>query len=261
MLAVAISALVVFCTNPRWAPALVVSLAAIVWFIWHIRRVRHPFVEPELFRNALYRTGVVIGFLLFGAVFGIVFVIPLMLSALQGMTTDDIGLVMFPGAFSAVIFGTVAGNLVARRGSHFVVHIGLVFICFALLILAGLTDKWVWYTSAALVLMYVGMSFVQTAMAESITQTLPVHQIGVGMGFYGLAAFISGAVGTAGVSSMLGSGIFDFRLLPFVSRPEAHLYSNLLLVFAAIVAFSGALYAVTFGRRRQPESAPAHSNG
>lgn len=251
LLGVSISTLVIFCTNPFW-PYLLVSLLTGIWFVLHIRRVPHPFVEPKLFKGGLYRTGVIIGFLLFGAVMGIVFVIPLMLHALHGLTTDDIGLVMFPGAFSAVIFGTISGNITAKKGSYFAFSIGFGLISAALLLLAGLTDKSVWLTSAVLVMMYIGFSFVQTSMAETITQSLPVEQIGVGMGFYGLAAFISGAVGTAGVASLLGSSPLAVHLLPFISRPEAHQYSNLMLIFAAIVAASGLLYLSTYGKMRRP---------
>jgi DHA2 family metal-tetracycline-proton antiporter-like MFS transporter len=250
LLAVAISTLVIFCTNPYW-PYLLVSLLAAVWFILHVRRVQHPFVDPQLFKGGRYRTGVIIGFLMFGSVMGIVFVIPLMLNAMHGLTTDDIGLVMFPGAFSAVIFGTISGNITAKKGSFFSFSIGFVLISTALLVLAGITDKSVWLTSAVLVLMYIGFSFVQTSMAETITQSLPIEQIGVGMGFYGLAAFISGAVGTAGVASLLDSSLLGIPLLPFISRPEAHMYTNLLLIFAAIVAASGLMYVNRFGRKRQ----------
>jgi len=250
LLGVAISALVIFCTNPFW-PYLLVCVLATIWFVLHVRRVPHPFVDPELFKRGRYRTGVIIGFLMFGAVMGIVFVVPLMLHAMQGLTTDDIGLVMFPGAFSAVIFGTVSGNITAKKGSYFAFSIGFVLISAALLVLAGLTDKSVWLTSAVLVMMYIGFSFVQTSMAETITQSLPVEQIGVGMGFYGLAAFISGAVGTAGVASLLDSSLLSAPLLPFISKPGAHLYSNLMLVFAAIVIASGLMYLKAYGKVRR----------
>ncbi|SEN19204.1 MFS transporter [Lihuaxuella thermophila] len=256
LLGAAISFLVIFCTNPEW-PYLLISLVATVWFILHIRRTEQPFVDPELFRAPLYRTGVLIGFLLFGAVMGIVFVVPIMINTLHGLSTDEIGLVMFPGAFSAVIFGTVAGNLTAKKGSHPVFYTGIALVGASLLILAVLTDKWIWLTSAVLVLMYIGFSFVQTSMAETITQTLPASRIGVGMGFYGLAAFIAGAVGTAAVASLLDIGIFDFRFLPFVGRAEAHPFSNLLLVFAGITAVCGLMYLRTLGRKRQTEPVPA----
>jgi MFS transporter, DHA2 family, metal-tetracycline-proton antiporter len=244
--------LVLFFTRPEW-PYLAAGAILGTWFTLHIRRARNPFVDPGLFRNPLYSTGVVIGFFLFGAVFGVIFLIPLMLSHVHGLSTDQIGLVMFPGAFSAVIFGTIAGNLTARKGSHFVVTAGLFLVGGSLLLLSGLVDKWIWFTSAALVLLYIGLSFLQTAMAETITRTLPVQEIGVGMGFYGLAAFISGAVGTAGVASLLDSRLSDFRFLPFVEMAQARQYSNLLLLFALVVAAAGLMYASVFGKRQEPE--------
>lgn len=259
LLAIAIATLVVFCTNPQWYFLLVCILAAI-WFIVHIRRVENPFVDPKLFSIAPYRTGVMIGFILFGAVMGVMFMFPIMLNSIHQLTTDKIGTLMFPGAFSAVIFGTVAGNLTSKRGSHTVFYIGFSLIIFSLLMLSGLTDKWIWYTGATLISLYIGFSFVQTAMAETVTATLPKSQIGVGMGFYGLSSFIAGAIGTAVISKLLDSQFLTVAFLPFVDMAKAHIYSNLFLFFTALICITGILYVSGFNRKKEP-LIPATSKG
>ncbi|WP_164491754.1 MFS transporter [Staphylospora marina] len=251
LLAIGFTALVMFFTLMDWI-WLVASAVLATWFVFHIRRVPEPFVDPGLFRNRKYTFGVGMGFLLFGAIFGVIFLIPLMMTHVHGLTTDRIGLIMFPGAFSAVIFGTVAGHLTAKKGDYAVVLTGLGLASGSLFLLAGVTDRWVWLISGVLVLLYIGQSFVQTAMAETITRTLQPERIGVGMGFYGLSAFISGAIGTAGVAALLSSGLFDFRLLPFGLEKAALPYSNLFLVFALMVAASGLVYASVFGKGREP---------
>jgi MFS family permease len=180
--------------------------------------------------------------------FGILFVLPLLLNHVHELNTDRIGLLLFPGAFSAVIFGTIAGRMTAKRGSHYVVYIGIVLVTAALLSISVLTDNWVWLMGIALIPMYIGFSFVQTALAESITQVVPQKQIGVGMGFYGLVAFIAGAVGTASVARLLDQTWLDSAWVPFISNSEAQSYSNLIFAFTMIIAISGLVYLFSLGR-------------
>jgi len=225
------------------------ALAVLALFAFHIRRAKHPFVEPSLFALAPYRNALLIGFLIFGSVFSIMFIIPLMLSNMYGLSTEAIGLVMFPGAFSAVIFGRVAGHLVVKRGSHFVVYAGLALIAVSLLLQSSFIGLWVWYIGFFLILMYIGFSFAQTALAESVTQILPPRQIGVGMGFFNMVSTISGAVVTAVVAKMIEVELFAFRLHPALSDAASFLYGNMILILSAIVVLSAIVYFASFRNR------------
>lgn len=248
LLGIFVTMLVLYSTESQWL-YLLVSLIALVLFIFHIRRVKEPFVEPILFANSLYRNGIIIGFLIFGTVMSVMFVIPLMLHTIYGLNTETIGLIMFPGAFSAVIFGRVAGNMTVKRGSHFVMYLGLGLIAISLLLQSSYIGLWVWFIGAALVLMYIGFSFMQTALAESITQVLPEKQIGVGMGFFNMMSTLSGAVVTALVAKSIEKKLFAFKLLPFLSNASAYVYGNLILILSLVVLISILLYFLTFGKK------------
>lgn len=248
LIGIAVSTLILFTTESSWL-YLVIAAVALILFIVRIRRAEEPFVDPALFSNPLYRSALIIGFLIFSTVMSIMFVIPLMLSKLYGLDTESIGLIMFPGAFSAVIFGRVAGRMTVKRGSHFVVYLGLGLIVLSLLLQSSSIGLWVWYISAALIIMYIGFSFMQTALTESVTQILPPHQIGVGMGFYNMTSFISGAVGTALVAKVLAKSLLDFPLNPFISDSYAHLYGNLILLLSIVVAASVFYYYFAFGKK------------
>lgn len=254
LLGIFVSMLILFTTEAGWL-YLLVSVISIILFIMHIRRAEEPFVDPALFTNPLYRSGLMIGFLIFGTVMSMMFAIPLMLNKIYSLSTEDIGLIMFPGAFSAVIFGKVAGNLTVKRGSHFVVYLGLVLIALSLLLQSSSIGLWVWYIGAALIIMYIGFSFMQTALAESITQILPVHQIGVGMGLFNMTSTISGAVVTALTAKAMEQELFAFPLHPLISDPSAYLYANLILILCFVVIGSAFLYFVSFGNK-SPE--PVH---
>ncbi|MBW5446365.1 MFS transporter [Cohnella sp. CFH 77786] len=248
LLSLSVSMVVLFTTEGSWL-YMAAALAALLLFVVQIRRAQDPFVEPALFANSLYRSGLIIGFLIFGTVMSSMFVVPLMLSKMYGLDTSNIGLIMFPGAFSAVIFGKVAGNLTVKRGSHFVIYLGLVLLAVSFLLQSSSIGLWVWYIGAALVMMYIGFSFVQTALAESVTQILPGSQIGVGMGFFNMISTISGAVVTALVAKALEVKLLAFPFHPFIADADASMYGNLILILSFVVAGSAVLYLVTFGRK------------
>ncbi|MEW9674500.1 MFS transporter, partial [Ammoniphilus sp. 3BR4] len=248
LLGIVVSMLILFTTEANWF-YLLVSCIALILFIVQIRRVKEPFVDPALFSNPLYRSGLIIGFLIFGTVMSVMFVIPLMLTKMYGLNTENIGLIMFPGAFSAVIFGKVAGNMTVKRGSHFVVYLGLALIALSLLLQSSSIGLWVWYIGLALIMMYIGFSFMQTALVESVTQILPVNQIGVGMGFFNMTSTISGAVVTALVAKALEQELFAFPLHPFISDSYAYLYGNLILILSLVVVACALLYFLSFGNK------------
>ncbi|WP_438445376.1 MFS transporter [Gorillibacterium sp. sgz5001074] len=257
LLGLAVSMLILFTTNTSWI-YLLLTAAALAGFIVRIRRVREPFVDPELFSNPLYRSGLIIGFIIFGTVMSVMFVIPLMLNGIYRLDTSSIGLVMFPGAFSAVIFGGVAGRLTVKRGSHFVVYLGLGFIALSLLVQSSAIGLWVWYIGAALVLMYIGLSFVQTALTESVTQILPNRQIGVGMGLFNMMSIIAGALVTSLVAKSMEAELFAFKLHPAITNEQAYLYANMILFLSVVVMGSAVLYVLSFGKK-SPQ--PAHGQG
>lgn len=246
LLGIVVTTLILFTTEAQWM-YLGVSIAALVLFIVWIRRAKEPFVEPALFRNTLYRNAIFIGFLIFGTVMSIMFVIPLMLNGVYGLNPEAIGLIMFPGAISAVIFARVAGNLTVKRGSHLVVYLGLALVAMSLLLQSSTIGQWVWYIGLALIMMYIGFSFVQTALAESVTQILPKHHIGVGMGLFNMISTLSGAVVTALVAKAMERELFAFRFHPLLTDAKAYLYGNLILALSAVVVASALLYFFSFG--------------
>ncbi|MDA8427384.1 MAG: MFS transporter [Treponema sp.] len=251
LVALTVGALVVYLNFSSWyyLAGFLVLLAA---FVLRIRTASDPFIKPELFRNIKFRSGVIVGFALFSVVIGILFLIPLMLHSVYGMSTSQIGLILFPGAMSSVIFGPIGGNLADRKGNSFVVSLGLGLLIASMIAMAALLSLSPLFIAAALLLTYVGFSLFQTAMANSVSQTLPSHETGVGMGLFNLVGIISGAVGTALVGKLLAGGYVDFPFLSAALRPAAYSYSNVMLLFSLVAVAGGALYLRSY---REPSFA------
>lgn len=244
-----VSMLILYTSQLHWI-YLILSIVSLTLFIWRIRNAKDPFVEPSLFAYSLYRNGLIIGFLIFGTVMSVMFVLPLMLTNTYGLNTDQIGLILFPGAISAVIFGRVAGKMTVKYGSHLVVYIGLTLITLSLLVQSSTIGLWVWWIGFSLIVMYIGFSLLQTALAESVTQIMPPDQIGVGMGFFNMTSILSGAVVTALVAKMLEQKLFAFPLHPFILEADSYQYGNLILLLSLIVIGSAILYYTSLGRRQ-----------
>ena len=137
LVAIGITALIFFLSFSSWY-FLAASAAAIAVLVIHVRRTPNPFIQPSLFRNVRFRAGMIAGFLVFSASIGIIFLIPLMFTALRGLSTREIGLLMFPGAISGVVFGRLGGNLADRRGNRPVMGIGILLLVVSLLLISFL---------------------------------------------------------------------------------------------------------------------------
>ncbi len=248
LVAVAITALIFFLSFSALY-YLAASAAALALLVLHVRRTPSPFIQPSLFANIRFRAGMIVGFLVFSSSIGIIFLIPLMFTSLRGLGTREIGLLMFPGAISGVIFGRLGGNIADRKGNRLVMGIGLILLVASLLLISFLLGLSPWFVSGGLLLTYIGFTLIQTALINSVSQTLDVRQTGTGMGLFNLITFISAAVGTALVARVLASGWFDVRLNPVITESRAFSYSNLMAAFAVLIAAGGVIY---FARYKNP---------
>lgn len=243
--ALTVGSLVLYLNISVWY-YLVAFVVFLLLLIWRIYTAPEPFITPSLFRNVRFRNGVIVGFALFSVVIGNFFLVPLMLHDVHHLDSSQIGLLLFPGAISAVAFGPIAGNLADRRGNSFVVTIGLVLLTASLVSIALVLGVSPLLVGAALLLTNIGFTLFQTAMVNSVSQTLPEQEAGTGMGLYNLVTIISGAVGTALVGKILDGGWLDRAVVPTNGLTNGYAYSNISLIFSLVVILGGSFYLYSF---------------
>ncbi len=244
LLGIAVTSLLVFVTQLFWL-ALAVALCFFVLFFRHIYRTENPFVSPQLLQNKLFRQGLVCTFFAVGTVFGYFFSIPLLLRMVYALPTVQIGMIIFPGALSAACLGFVGGRMADRVGSTPVVYAGLGLLVTGYLLMAGLLGKGIVAVLLVLIVCYTGFSFIQSALAKSVSTTLPQDKAGVGMGLYNLVFFTSGAFGTSFVGRFID--LFD-GTIPSLTRPADVVFSYLFVVSSITVAFAAVIFFGSFGR-------------
>jgi DHA2 family metal-tetracycline-proton antiporter-like MFS transporter len=184
---------------------------------------------------------VITSLFLFGVFIGIFFLLPLLFHKVHNLDTSTIGLILFPGAISGVLFGPIGGRLADKRGNRFVMLIGLSLVVASFVAIAMLLGVSPWYLSGVLLLTYVGFSFLQTGLINSVSQTLTEQDTGVGMGMFNLVGILAGAIGTAAVAKILEAGLLSFE--------------GILLAFALAAGVAGTWYALSLRKTAPMPSA------
>ena len=217
--------------------ALGLGIALITWFIIHIRRAENPFIKPALFHNRAYRDTIIMTFISTGAVFGMFFMVPIMLNDLYGFGPGMIGLVMFPGAMSAAFSGTRGGRLADRKGGRYVIFLGIGLYVASFLILSSVAGAGALAVGLALIMSYVGFSFLQSSLPHTVSSELAPEDTGIGMGIYTLFFFIAGAFSAAIIGKVLDMKQAGVCLNPLAlwCEPRVWLYSNIFLSLALML--------------------------
>ncbi len=245
------SSLLIFVTQGNgWFLAASVIMTG--YFIVHIKKTASPFFSTALFYNKHYRNTMMTTFLSIGSVFGMFFMVPIMLRDLLDLSSNSIGLTLFPGAMCAVLAGVIGGRLSDRKGSRFVVYLGSFILIAGFLALSTVAGQKAWIVASALIISYAGFALLQSSLPHTISISLSKDQTGIGMGIYNLLFFISGAFSTAGIGRLLDFRSTGFCLNPINSCIEGWIYSNIFIMLAAVVTASVFLFSITFKNKSSP---------
>jgi EmrB/QacA subfamily drug resistance transporter len=109
-------------------------------FAWHSGRVPRPLIDMRLFRSRGFRASAIATFLLGGALFGTLLVLPLYYQVARGQSALDAGLLIAPQGLGAAMMLPISGRLTDRLGGGPVVLAGCSLVALATLPLAFVSD-------------------------------------------------------------------------------------------------------------------------
>ncbi|WP_371129039.1 MFS transporter [Paenibacillus sp. CF095] len=228
---------------------LLIGMVLLILFIMRIRYAEEPFVKPAVFQNKAYSAGMGIAFLLIAISPAIPFTTPQLLSEVHGLSPALTGVIMLPSALVAAFLGRKGGRLADEKGNPFLLYTAsslLVVGFISLSLVVGATPVLI---SFFLVFGVLGQSYMQIAISNTIAQTLPKEQIGIGMGLLSMFNFIAVSVSTAALGKVLDGGKTTLQLNPLIQDKTAFVYSNIFIVLALFVIAMTMLYMLQFGRK------------
>ncbi len=96
------------------------------------RRERQPLLDMRTFANLPFTTSNIASTLVVFALYGGLFLVPLYLQSIRGLSAFQAGLILLPQAIGSMVATLVGGRLVDRIGVRPVVFTGLIILGFAL---------------------------------------------------------------------------------------------------------------------------------
>jgi EmrB/QacA subfamily drug resistance transporter len=193
-------------TDPLILAAFGVAAVLSVAFIWWERRIQHPMLPMEFFRNPRFSAASGAIAMAFFALFGSVFLLTQHLQFVLGYTPLQAGVRILP--IAALIVGApLAARLAEPIGTKLVVVAGVLLVAGALWLLSTvqLGDGY-GLVAAALALLGAGMGLTMAPATESIMGSLPLAKAGVGSAMNDTTRQVGGALGVAVLGSILAAG-------------------------------------------------------
>lgn len=183
--------------------AFVIAAAGLALFImWERHREtneRSAILDLGLFTFRTFSWGNMTAAMVAVGEFAIIFVLPLYLINVLGLSTMAAGLVLAAMAIGAFISGALARHLAARFGSPGTVLIGLGLELAGVVILAIIMSETTpaWLVATPLVLYGLGLGLASAQLTGTVLQDIPVEVSGQGSATQSTVRQIGSALGTA----------------------------------------------------------------
>lgn len=187
-------------TGSRIVPALVgiLSIALGIWFIVRQKSESKPVIPLKYFHSRIFTGGNVATFLLYAAMYGVVFFLPQFLQVVGRADSLAAGLEILPWTGTLVIIAPFAGKAVDKFGEKIIATLGLILQGIGYLLLAIFVTEHSSYLVmiVPLAMAGVGLSMAGPALQKAVLGAVEPVSIGKASGIYNVFRLMGGAVGT-----------------------------------------------------------------
>ncbi|MGW3468734.1 MDR family MFS transporter [Saccharopolyspora sp. NPDC000995] len=190
--------------QPQVWSSLLAAVLLIGGLVWRELTVTHPMLDLRLLTDRLFGIGNVLLLCQTGAMFGVLFLIPLYLQNLRGVSPMHAGLVLMPQAISMLLTTQVISRIYGRVGPKRLILAG-----FAVQVAIGLglqlqgTDTSLWLLVALLAVQGVAMGLLMTPVQTATFARISGAAMGQASSMFNVSRQVATALGTAIVATVL----------------------------------------------------------
>jgi len=182
----------------------VISAMSFVLLIWREMTAKEPVINFRVLKSRQLAAGVSIAAVLGLALFGSIFVLPIFLQSLHGLTANQTGLVILPGAIASAVTMAFVGRNANRLDARATVAVGAVLFFISMLLLSRMTlvsgpEETFW----PLILRGVGLGLIFVPLTNAAMAELRTRELAQGTGMFNLTRQLGGSLGIAIMATLL----------------------------------------------------------
>jgi EmrB/QacA subfamily drug resistance transporter len=254
-------------TEPTVVVALVVGAVALLAVVPMERRTRHPMLPLTIFASRQFDAANVVTFLVYGALGGALFLVPIELQQVAGYSPIAAGCALLPVTALMLWLSARSSALAARIGPRLQMSVGPLLVAVGLALLARIDANGSYPTQVlpAVLVFGFGLAVTVAPLTATVLAAAPTNNAGVASAFNNAVARAAGALAVATLPAAAGiTGATYLSPRAFESG-----FRTTMLLAAGLCAIGGLVAAVTivnttrnvhldahFGRRHCPLDAP-----
>lgn len=171
-------------------------------------RVREPILHLRLFNDRMFRSANIVAFSTFAGMMGVLFLFPLFLQQLRGLSATSSGLITFAQAIGVIAMAPAASRLYPILGPRKMLFIGTL-----LMTLATLPFVWfdletnLWLFRGTLLIRGLGFGLTIVPLQAATFATVPKQDSGRASALYNTNRQVASSVGVAVLATVLSDRI------------------------------------------------------
>lgn len=185
---------------------LLISLVALVLFVFRQKKSEEPFLNLRTFQNSHFLMAVIGSVLLYAVMMAGSLILPIYLQTLRGLTSTDSGLITLPGSLVMIIFSPIAGKIYDRVGIRSILLVGSMVLFISCLGLSFVTYATpIWYIVTIYMFRMMAISLLMMPLVSwglsGLEEKLTVH----GSALISSLRTFAGAFSMVGITSLMTS--------------------------------------------------------
>lgn len=182
----------------------ITSAVSFVLLIWRELTIDEPIINFRVLKSRQLAAGVSIAAVLGLALFGSIFVLPIFLQSLHGLTANQTGLVILPGAIASAFTMAFVGKNANKLDARITVAIGSGMFFVAMWMLSRMTlASGPHETFWPLIIRGVGLGLIFVPLTGASMAELKVTELAQGTGMFNLTRQLGGSLGIAIMATLL----------------------------------------------------------
>ncbi|AZN42749.1 DHA2 family efflux MFS transporter permease subunit [Paenibacillus albus] len=238
-------------TSAKTIGGIVIGAIALILFVIVELTRKEPLLELRVFRSSDFSRGIIVQWISQIALFGTMFLVPMLLQQALGYTAFKTGLIMLPQAIAAGLFMPIGGKLFDKVGARPLVFTGMVLVTVASFILSRVDEaSSLMMIMGPLALLGAGMGLSMMPLNTHLMQSAPRDLVSRVTSLTNAAQQVMTSFAVAGLATILAK-----RMTVYAPTAKSQLaafsnsFGDTFLVLTFIAAF-GALLGLVL---RKPE--------